>query len=183
MVGFSVFISLILSSLFSTSTLWARDLPEDLCAASRCGDRQQAIFDRFMEEGIGVQDLRTEAVYSGVCHWGGLYRPTDEHHGGIFWYDLAGETAFRGRFSFYARTNPYESVTPEMARRDWFTNSQHYMPEIYEDFAFFDANPQGDASSRIWYWFRRDQKNAGLLYVVALMGATMTGVCELEMNE
>lgn len=156
--------------------------PRNLCYNGDCGVEMQRIFNAFNEAGA-VDTQRLPQVLSGNVYWlSSSYDANHAHHGGVILdRDATGAMTFNGRWSFFARQNPYASTTVDEAR-NW--SATHYPVVDRGDHLYVNSNPSADGrnSLPIEYWLRQNAQT-GDVYVIGFWGDGRFSVGELKANE
>ncbi len=153
--------------------------PRNLCQTpGRCSPEMARIFDAFNAAGaVDTQNL--PQVMSGNTFWmNRMYNPEHAHHGGVILdRDANGQMTFNGRWSFFARTNPYSNATPEQAR-EW--SQRRHAAVDRGDHLYVNATAPG-ASMPVEYWLR-ENKQTGDIYVIGFWGDGQFSVSEMRRN-
>ncbi len=167
-----------LSILFSVSVSFAdeRQLePKNFCH-SGCSAEQVAIWNAF--EGARYAVPAAPSLYSGACyHLSSAYRNTDAHHAVFYLSEVGSSTHASGRFSFYAKRNPYVDFTVENVEKEF---PKHLEPKRavrkLVSSAFLDHS---DDETVVRYWFRHSS-DGSRLFTVGQWGLWHLIFCELE---
>lgn len=153
--------------------------PRNLCYnPADCSPEMSRIFNAFNEAGaVDTQNL--PQVMSGNTFWmNRMYDPAHAHHGGVILdRDSTGAMTFNGRWSFFARENPYTNATPEQAR-EW-SQRRHAVVDR-GDHLYINATPPG-AEMPVEYWIRENKETRDL-YVIGFWGGGQFSVSEMRRN-
>ena len=150
-------------------------LPTNVCYGEFCGPDQQALWDRF-QVATGLKLDLIPNMYSGICyHQSRIISPHSPQFGGILIDNIKGTLFFRGRFSFYLKTNPYEGMDVETARAEF---PKTFEVKLYDRYAYAEAL---DPIAPFRYWFRQEYHTNDIL-LVGYFGFEHTILCALEYN-
>lgn len=154
--------------------------PKNWCWNNSCSPAQERIWQEFEASRSAPDPSVWPAVMSGSCyHSGGGYKNSDEHHGGFLVDVEADGLSFQGRFSFFAKENPYRGTTVEVAREQWKRHGDTRRVETQSDYLFFDAAPRSE--QKIWYWLRQGREPGQIFMATFYSGSSWRiALCELR---
>ncbi len=172
-IGLAVVICFILAGVLNAGE--PMGLPTNVCFGDFCGPEQQTIWNRF-QGATGLELGLIPGVYSGTCyHDNHAINPHSPQFGGVLIDKVNENVVFDGRFGFHMKTNPYEDLDLEAARRNF---PENFEISLNTFFAYAEA-PESFAPFR--YWFRQEADTHDLL-LVGYFGFDHTILCVLRGN-
>ncbi len=177
-------ILVVLSLVTSFSVGAEPQFPKNWCMNDKCSPQQKEIWQQFEVSTQPPDWSNVPFVMSGSCyHTGSIYDNAFEHHGG-FLIDVLDDDGmtFNGRFSFFAKQNPYVGMPVEEARKQWKKEGDKRRVETYPTYGYFDATPQYE--NKIWYWMRKGTEPGQILMATFFSGGDFRfALCDLRINE
>jgi hypothetical protein len=169
----------ILSILFSLSFTFAdrneQLEPKNFCYRG-CSQAQHDIWTAF--EYAVYLPVTEPAVFSGECyHLSPSYKNTDAHHAVFFLSDVSGATHASGRFSFFAKSNPYEKWEAGSAEVNFPKHQEATRALRPLVRSWFLDHSSVDTVMR--YWFRHSADGA-TMYLTGQWGLNHLLFCELN---
>ncbi|CBW26563.1 hypothetical protein BMS_1733 [Halobacteriovorax marinus SJ] len=167
--------------LFITILSAKAEIPDhgNFCYADSCSNPQMVMWDFYKE--LDQFNIVESQVFSGDCfHSSPIYSNEVNHHGVILIDRNGKDTHMGGKFSFFAKKNPYKNWDIERARAD-FTDiySKEKRLTVTSKFAYIDLNPGELPIMR--YWFK-STGDADTLMLIGTWGASHSFICELRAN-
>lgn len=157
--------------------------PQDVCGAVSCTPEMKAIADSFVStEAAKITD---GSVYSGVCYYlSGATKPEMAHAGLAVFTPNAGQTEYRGLFSFYGKPSDYADLDYEAALKRVSSTSGNV--NVLKDTPKYSGYQRINGSANLNYWFgmSADQTRMSLLSVWIFDGGLgQVAFCDMQKHE
>lgn len=128
--------------------------PKNWCNTGKCSTPQEKIWSDFNKGGSPSWSSMPQVVSGSCYHSSRNYNNKTEHFSGFIIDTEREGFSFHGRHSFFAKENPYKNFDLEIARES-FKKESSLRIDIFNDYGFYNANPE--AGTPIRYWFREGE--------------------------
>lgn len=165
--------------ILATLTAQAETIPSAPNCGPYCSVPMRGILEEFQQAGtIDTQNL--PVVFSGDCyHLSRQYNPNHAHHGFTLLETKDGQFFMGGLFSFFAKENPYSTLTIEEAREKSprrFDDAHRLT--VTPELAYADMNREHPETP--WkYWLKQNGDN---LLLLAQWGIHQQVYCRFPKN-
>lgn len=160
-------------------TSHAETIPPAPHCGSLCSEPMRAILEDFQEAG-SIATANLPEVFSGECyHMAREYKAGQAHHGFLLIDTKQNQFFMGGAFSFFARENPYSSLTIEAAQERTprrFNDANRLT--VTQELAYSDMN-RDDPQMPWKYWIKQ---NEATILLLAQWGFQHQVYCRFQKN-